>query len=408
MGILSKLFSATKHLTLYHPSFNLDSTTNPDFDPENGIISTLLTCEKILMESISKIPVEVYQNSTEKGKVKHKKHQLYRLLHNKVNGYQTSSSFFAQLEKWRVHHGNAFAKIHRVNGRAVSFELVHPHQIRGWKVANNQLYYYRVDDEGNEEVINNDNILHFKFMSDDGVWGIDPRQALYSELNNIFQGKTALNAAYKNNLRMDKYVESGISNFNGKGVQESIDKLKEETKGAMNTGNVPYLPAGFKIVSIPQTSFQDAQVLQSIGFSKAQIYEFYGIPVPERKSYASLEQESLDFKVNTLQPIARHYRQELESKLLSDEELDQGISIEFNLNSLVETDQNSRINYLKTLHGMGVISSNDVAKMEGFETFENGDLHFMQMQYQPLEYQDFSKPQEQKTTKENEGKEDIN
>ncbi|WP_017732720.1 phage portal protein [Nafulsella turpanensis] len=393
MGLFDKLFNSTKNFTVYHPNLNFNDQVNQDFDVNTGILSTLLSCHKILSEAVAKLPIEIYKTTDEAGKLKDKAHILYRLIHDSPNNYQTSTQFFKTLEYHRNHYGDAFAKIHRKNGKPSSFEIIHPTEIKGYKLQGGQLYFYRVDQDGVEEVLNNDNVLHFAFLSENGIMGIKPTEALYSELNNIYQGKSTLNNAYRNNLNVNKAIETSVSNFGAKGVEESISKLKEDYQGSVNAGKVPFLPAGFKIVTIPQSSFQDAQVLESMRFSKADIYEFYGIPVPEKKAFNSIEQETLNFKTNTLQPIARMYRQELEKKLLTDQDIAESVSIEFNLNALVEVDQNTRINNLKTLHSMGVVTANAIAKLEGFETFEGGDYHYMQMQYQPLELQ--GKPTEE-------------
>lgn len=397
MSVLRKIFGASRHFTIIKPNFDFSSEVNSDFDTYSGIIATQLTCQKVLAEQLSKLPLEVYKSSEKEGKLKYKDHYLYRLLHNKPNEYQTQTLFFQTLEKHRNHYGNAFAKINRGgDGAARSLEIIHPAEIKAYKIKNGKLFFYRVDENGKETTINNDNILHFRFLSEDGIFGINPIEALYSELNNIWHGKTTLNNSYRNNLNIDKVIESTISNYNSTTAKTSIEELRKEYSGSFNSKKTPVLPAGFKVTPIQSSSIQDAEILQSLEMSKRDIAALYGVPLNliglDGGSYASIEQNSLNFKVNTLQPIARMYRQELESKLLMYNELDEGISIEFNLSAIVETDMTTRINYLKTLSGMGVISANDVARMEGFNTYENGDLHFIQSQNIPIEdYEKYAK-----------------
>lgn len=395
MGLLSKLFGS-KSFTIVTPEYSPLERINADFDPDGGVISTVLTCEKILAEQLSKLPLEVYQTDEAKGKIKAKGHDLYRLLHNSPNNFQTSTLFFQQLERWRNHYGNAFAKIiWNGAGKAEALELVHPLEIKGYKIINGKLYFYREKDKL-KEALSNDDVLHFRFVSDDGIFGINPMKALAYELANIHQGKTTLNNAYKNNLNIDKYFETGVSNFANNNAAAAIEHVKREYSGSMNAKKTPFLPAGFKLVAVPSPSIQDAQILQSIGFAKRDIAAFYGAPLHlvgiDGQSYNSIEQQTLNFKTTTLQPIARMYRQELEKKLLFPADLAADISIEFNLNAIVEVDMSTRMNYLKTMHGMGVISSNAVAKMEGFETYEGGDLHFIQSQNIPVEeYEKYAK-----------------
>jgi HK97 family phage portal protein len=401
MGLISNLFKASKHFTIIKPDFDLMDRINDDFNVDSDLLTVQLTCEKYNADQIAKLPVEVYRSDNEQGKIKDKAHRLYEPLHNSPNSYQTSTLFFQQIERWRGHYGNAWAKIHtNKSGYAESFELFHPTQIKGYKFVNGKLLWYREWEESGrakKEILNNDMVLHFRWPSEDGVLGINPTHLLIHELQNIYQGKTTLNNAYKNNLNIDKYIQSDIANFKGKQAEESINELRKAYSGAQNSRKTPVLPPGFKIATVQGASIQDGQVLQSIGFSKADIHELYGVPVPEKKSYNSIEQETINYKTNTLQPIARMYRQELEKKLLFPQDIEQGISIEFNLNAVVEVDLKTRSEYLKAMHHMGVISSNTIAKMEGFETYEGGDKHYIQSQYIPVEeYEKFAKANQNK------------
>ncbi len=368
-------------------------------------ISTLVTCQKVIAQQLAKLPLEVYLKDTEKGKVKHKQHKLYKLLHSAPNAYTTSYNFIQMMLMQMLDTGNAFAKILRDSkGNVISLEIIPNSEIKGYKITGNNLYYYRLKDGNkNGETLHNDDVIHLRFISSIGVMGINPVEVIYQELNNIWHGRTTLNSTYKNNLNIDKYISSDILNFGTKGVQEAVDNIKKEYSGSLNTRKVPVLPAGFKVNSITGGSIQDAQILESMHFSKRDISALYGVPLhflnADGGSYASLEQNNLAFKTNTLAPISRMIKQELENKLLSDMEIDAGVSIEFNFNGNMESDMATRVNYFKSMQSMGAITANEIATLEGFETFEGGDKHYLQAQYIAVE--------DQNTTQENEGKENI-
>lgn len=396
MGLLSSLFSATKYLTFFAPrDFRFNDEVNNSFNPDSDIISTLLTCEKILADQLAKLPLEVYRSDDEKGKLKDKKHGLYRLLHSTPNNFQSSTLFIQQLERWRNRYGNSFARIRRKLGSPVSLELVHPKRVVGFEIVEGFLFYFLSKGTGQPERVSSDDILHFRFISEDGIWGMDPVNSVFRELDNIYQGRTTLNSTYKNQLNVDKYFKTSVTNFAAKNAKENIDEVKKEYSGAKNSGKSPFLPSGFELVPIQKSSIQDAQILESMNFSKRDIVALYGLPFHfffDGQSYNSIEQQTLNFKTNTLQPIARMYRQEFERKLLTDTDFQEDVSIEFNLNAVVEVDMKTRIDYLSKLRTMGVVSANTVAKMEGFETYEGGDLHFIQSQNIPVEeYEKYAK-----------------
>lgn len=381
MGILTKFFNNT---VIIKPEFGFNDNVNRSFDINNDTLSTILTCEKILSESLAKMPLEVYKNDEVAGRIKDKQHPLYNILKKYPNNYTTSTTFFATLEKFRNHYGNAYAKINRDGaGAVVNLQVIHPTLVTGYKVMNGELFFLIED-----KAVKNDDILHFKFTSDDGgIIGLNPIKALNSEVENIFQGKLTLNNAYRNNLNIDKYISSDTANFNTTNAKQSIDKMKEEYAGSVNNKKTPVLPAGFKILAAPTSSIQDAQILDSMNFAKQEIAALYGVPtfmLSMEGSSLSIEQMGLQFKTNTLMYITKMYRQELERKLLDIN--DEVHTIEFNTDSLVEIDYNTKVQGTIAQKNAGLLSPNDANRILGNKTFENGDYHYTQMQSSfPLE-----------------------
>jgi hypothetical protein len=78
------------------------------------------------------------------------------------------------------------------------------------------------------------------------------------------------------------------------------------------------------------------------------------------------------------------YRQELEVKLLTTDEIISDKSIEFNLMGLVETDEKTKSESIKTQFNVGAISPNEVAKMYHLPTAEGGDKRFIPVNLQEL------------------------
>lgn len=362
------------------------NSENRSYNSNSDTISTLITCQKILSEKISTMPLEVYFSSKQKGKEKLKNHRLYRTLHNRVNNWQTSNTFKNAMEYTRNQNGNAFALIHRLDYGKIQLQYLHPDNIKGAKIENGYLKYITKD---NKEIDNSD-ILHFKGLVTDnklGLFGLNPVQALYQNLDNMFQGQTTLNSSYKNGLNTDRVFKSKLNNAN----KEEVKKvLKELEVGSANANKVQLIPYDSEIVTLPKPTIQDSDILNSLKFQKLEIASLFGIPawmlnINEGAQYKDIEQSFIAFKVNTISPIARMYRQELENKLLFDNEIDNNISIEFNMNSLVEGDMITRSNYLGNLTKSGIMKLSAAAQIEGLEVSPEIDYNFLQSQNQPLQ-----------------------
>lgn len=356
-----------------------------------GAISTVHTCIKILGETLSKLPAEVYFEDQIKGKLKDKEDYRYEIIHYNPNQYTTSQIFFNALETNRGFKGNSFAKINRLsNGRIQSLEIIDPDLIVAYKVTNGSLYYTLKNKETEtEDPISSMDLLHFRMMTKDGIWGVNPIAALRSNLSTTYKGMQTIDSFYDNNANSPKALKSTVSGANQKAMLEALAKFNTEFSGSTNAGKMVPLPPNSEIQEL-KLNFADAEFIATIKFNANQIAALYGIPPhmvgnTEASKYNNVEQMEIGFKADTISPIARMYRQELEFKLLTTEERKKGKSIEFNLNAMIETDHKTRLEGYKTLSQIGAISPNKIAQLENLETDINGDVRLIPMNMMTLE-----------------------
>jgi HK97 family phage portal protein len=370
---------------------NIPPTTvngNALFNEENADkISTVYACIKILSETLSRVPLNLYSEDIIGNKPIDKNDYRYPLLHYKPNAWTSQQTFFASLEYWRNLKGNSFARINRDNnGKITSLVLISPSKVTNYKVTNGQLFYEIENDKGLKEIIKSEDILHFRSLTKDGIWGINPIAALRLNLSTTYQGLNTLDNFYRNNAASPKAIK--LTSNGGAGQQkllESLEDFKRKYSGSVNAGQILPLPANTEIIDLA-LNYEDAQFIETLKWNITQIGSLYGVPphllgVLESSKFNNVEMMMLDFKVNTLASIARMYRQELESKLLTTQERIDGKSIEFNLDALLEADSTTRINNLKTLANMGIISINDIARLEGWPTYPDGDIHLVPSNY---------------------------
>jgi len=172
-------------------------------------ISTVSNCVKLLSDTLSRIPVNVYKSTT-KGNLIDNKDNRNRLLFYSPDGIITSQTFFQSLEYNRNYTGNAFALIHRdKTGMPFKLELIPSYFVDYPKMIKGQLYYNvkRLNDKGEtiEVVINSNDILHFKMMSKDGLWGINPVEAQRLNLSTLYKSKTTADNFWTNYLGLSNH-----------------------------------------------------------------------------------------------------------------------------------------------------------------------------------------------------------
>jgi len=373
--------------------YNGQITTPENYynDDSANKVAVATTCVKILSETVGKMPIGVWRTDDQKGKVKDKNHYLYNILHSQPNKYTTANTFFQTSENHRNYKGNSFARIHRHGGtgRVQWLENIAPSRVKDYVIKGNDLYYTLLDNDDKEEVVNQAEILHFRMMSPDGVWGINPISALSLNMGITHKGMQSLDSFYKNNALSPKALKTIVGGSNSKMAKEALEDFNKANAGVNNSGKWINLPPNTDIVDL-QINLADAQIIESLKFNSQQIAALYGVPVYmatgdfTQSKFNNIEQSQLSFKVNTISSITRMYKAELEAKLLTAKDRAAGVEIEFNLNSLVEPDTKTKVEYYRGLANIGAITPHQIAVLESLPADPVQNLYLAQTNLQEL------------------------
>ena len=80
-----------------------------NMDKDERSEATYFACLKILSESVGKLPLKLMQRTKNKGVIEARDHKYYNIIRNRPNKFMTSTSFWATIEYYRNHYGNAIA-----------------------------------------------------------------------------------------------------------------------------------------------------------------------------------------------------------------------------------------------------------------------------------------------------------
>ena len=168
-------------------------------------------------------------------------------------------------------------------------------------------------------------------------------------------------------------------------IRQEWNKLHS---GVDNAFRIAILDYGleFKPISV---SNADAQFVENKAVSVEDIARFFGVPLYKlgagKQSYASNEQNGIEYVVGTLHPTVTQYEQELTYKLLFDSELSRGLWIRMNMMAELRGDMASRATWYKTMREIGYFSVNDIADLEDTPAVPGGDTRNASLNYVPLD-----------------------
>ncbi|NOW85932.1 HK97 family phage portal protein [Clostridium beijerinckii] len=308
-------------------------------------------CMQIRCNAIAKLPIKLMQE-TEKGANKAVDHNLYKLLKKRPNPFTNAHDFLWATEFQRLEHGNSFWVMgNDIKGNITALYLLDSTRVQiivdntGILDKKNAVYYLYSDSKKGELLYTSDNIVHFKNFSMDGLKGTSIKKYIADVIANEQYSNKILKDRYKNGL-MDPIIVQYIGDLND-AKQQKIKKKFADMGGAKNAGKVVPIPTDFKVEQL-ETKLVNSQFFQLQGLTTRHIANAFGVKGfqlndMEKSTYNNIEQQNKAFYSDTLQNTLTTYEQEMDYKLLTEDEQDkEGYYWQFNVDSILRSDLASR------------------------------------------------------------------
>ena len=346
--------------------------------------ATYFACLKILSESLGKLPLKLVATSDKNGVVEQKNHPYYSKLRFRPNRFTTSTDFFAAVEMNRNHYGNAYVWISNKKKREDQELILLPSEsVQVWyddgKILSDipDVYYiYRVGTH--RYVFSSEEILHFKTSSSfDGIKGLSVRDQL----------KATIYGGQKSQEMVNRLIESGFTakavlQYTGNLSEESAKKftanLENYANGKIDTvKSIIPIPVGSKLEPL-NIKLGDNEFMEIKKYNALQIASAFGIKPNQindysKSSYASAEAQQLAFYVDTLLFILNQYEEELTYKLLTSDEIKQGLKFKFNVSVILRADLKTQIESLSKGVANFIYTPNEARAYLDLEAKPGGD-----------------------------------
>ncbi|MDX0495913.1 phage portal protein [Sinorhizobium medicae] len=394
MSLLRKMATFFRRLSLrtpdgWYPDGQRSDAGEPITDQNILAISAVWACVNLLAGTIASLPLMVYRTNSRGERTLARDHPLFRILHDSPNYDQTATDFWefssASIELW----GNSYAAIERnAGGRVAALTPLRPDSVSVRRLENGNLEY-RWTMDGETHVGSDRAILHIRGFGGDPLGGMSTlhfgRHAfgLARAIDRAAAGTFSNGMIAQTALTFERWLTDEQRNL-------AETKLSEKYIGAKNSGRPIILEGGTKI-DVLSIKPEDAQMLESRGFSVEEVCRFFGVPpfmvghTQKVTSFGSgLEQQVLGFQKFTLRRRLKRIEQALEKQLLTSAERAAGLTIEFNLEGLLRGDSTARAAFYQSALANGWMTINEVREKENLPRVEGGDVPRMQMQNVPI------------------------
>lgn len=281
MGWFDK-FRAQREKRAVDPSWQALAALSPSGQTVNAHaaenLATVLACVQAISSAIGSLPAWVYLTGPH-GRTTDPAHPLAGLISNGPNSAQTWPDFLEWLLAQTLLFGNGLAEIITDRGELVALLPIPWHRVRVERLPNERLIYAIADTKGRERRLLDDQVLHLRDRSDDGLIG-------RSRLSRA--AKVVINALTVQDFAASTFTNtvspSGVLTADGKLGLDSLKQLKanflEAFSGSSNAARALVLDQGLKWDQLKIVSPEDAELLASRRFGTEELARLYGCPPP--------------------------------------------------------------------------------------------------------------------------------
>jgi len=312
-----------------------------------------LRCLTLLSNGLGMLPTNLYHSGSAKQVAK--EHPAHKLLRSKPNPYQTPIEFKSQMHLLLESEGNAYARIIRSGGRPIHLIPFDKGKVEAKLGGNFRMQYVCNTGNGRQVTLDQDEILHLRDLSLDGVEGLSRRKLSLEVFELAQQAQRAAGNVFKTGVMAGGAIEvpNALSDQAYLRMKES---MAQEYSGSENVNKWMIAEEGAKANPFTSTA-KDGQQLESRNHQIEEVARLYGVPRPllmmDDTSWGSgIEQLAIFFVQYTLAPRFVMWEQALARSLLTDKERE-SLYFKFNERALMRGTLKDQADYFAKALGAG-------------------------------------------------------
>ena len=365
-------------------------------------ISTVNRCVEVLSTSMAVLPIYVTNTVTHK---RHDNHRLGNVLWDRPNPNMTPFDHDRLMMVNQVTQGNGYAWLwrNRNSGRVEESLPLDPTRVTVMQEPSGLIWYRYADPvSGDVYRIDREDMRHYKGYSLDGLEGIGVLRRAAITLETSRDADRYERAIYRNGGRPSGVLTTDadlsnktvavrdgtgqiVSSLSGKdAIRKEWDKLH---RGPDNAMRLAVLDNGLKYQPISMSG-ADLQFVENKDVRVADICRFFGVPLhlvyAGKQSYASNEQNGIEYVNYTLLGYEKQWGQEDSYKMLLPSERAQGDRIRRELKVYLQGDTAAQANWLKTMKETGIYNANECRAEDDRPTIAGGEEYNASLNYVPL------------------------
>lgn len=345
-------------------------------------LSAVFSCVSLISETVSTLPLKIYQRKADGSRDVAVMHPLYNVLCRSPNYEMTPSRFMLMIVASICLWGNSYVEIIRTaSGRVISLNPLLPQNMVITRDKVTKFLKYSYTESGQKREIAEKNMMHIRGFGIDGVMGLFKVQKARETIGAAQAAEEAAAKFFENGLQT-----SGLLSAEGKLTPDQREAIRinmGKFMGSKNSGKLLVLENGMQYHGITMNP-EAAQMLETRTFEIEEICRWFRVPpfmvghLNKQSSWASsTEGMNMQFLTNTLRPMLVNIEQEIARCLIGVAESEK-YYVEFGVEGLLRADSKGRAEYYASALNNGWYNRNEVRRKENEAPIAGGEIYTIQ------------------------------
>jgi len=315
--------------------------------------------------------------------------QATTALRVRPNPWQSPFDFFTLQAYWTALHGQGFARI--VSGqRGAMTHLIpmHPARMVVKQFDDYTLGYEWFDEKGRWQLLPQSEVLHFRWLGDNGIVGARPTETLSTAITLARELDKAAMGLWRNGARPDFVIETSKV-LDDTAMLRLRDQFVE-MYGGENRGAPAVLDPHMKLSPMQSNTMEQSQFQQLRESILPEVCSHWGVPASligdaKAQRYGNPESDNLAAQIWCLLPWQK--RIEGAINLWLQDTYGEDTFFQLDNRALLRGDSVARANLYRALFSMSAISPNEIRDLEDLPLLDDpeADKTYMQLGFGTLE-----------------------
>lgn len=345
----------------------------PQYVPVSNLKnSDVFTAINVIANDIATNPIKLESDNVNHITDNHFSDLNY-LLNIKPNDQMTARDFKYSLTANLLLTGNAYARIYRdpLTKKPIDMEVLRPSWVTVFVDEKTGLVKYTIQDTVHSPYdLRQEDVLHIKFLTTNGLVGASPLYALKDEVKLQKQGNHMLSSFFASGINGSSILK--MPGHVGPDARDAVRREWLKANAGDKTHRVMILANGedYEKVDVDTSILK---IVNSNDYTTKQIAKAFGIPVSRlglENAHTSLPQSNLDYIQNSLDHYFNRFTAELNIKLLTYQQ-SRKYHFEFDVSRLMELDTETNMKQTLEWYKSGLLDDNEARQRLGYPPHED-------------------------------------